>query len=256
MERQPFKDQSLQAPIDTAGPSEAWITVLGRLLRLPDQTAYSLVLRMKDPFQRDPVIEAIYEKVRRKHDLPSIEGIAATVFPRSFYLFNCKGDRRRLYKEFLTYHNRMARFFRKKPAFSYFHRLIAWQPEGMGEPVNQLEAFIGRMRELKAKREAWYFYPTIDPTRDLGKIFSGPCLTAVDLKYETKHNILNLIAFYRDHEFAEKALGNYVGLAHLLEFLCKETKTKAGAIVCISLRARIEGGYVTDLERLLASVTK
>jgi len=250
--RPPFKDQPLQAPIDSTGPSAAWIEVIGHLIPLPDRTAYSLVVRMKNPLRRNPSIERIYENILRKYGLPSIEGIASTIFPRSFYRFNCKGDPRRLYKEFPDYHKRISRFFHKKPAFSYFQRLIAWQPEGMAEPVNQLEAFIARMREHKTRREAWYFYPTIDPTRDLGKIFSGPCLTAVDLKYETKHNILNLIAFYRDHEFAGKALGNYVGLAHLLEFLCEETETKPGAIVCVSLRARIESGYVKDLEELLA----
>jgi hypothetical protein len=255
LERPPFRDQPIQAPIDTAGPSAAWLAVLRQLMELPDRSAYSLVVRMKNPFQRNRSIEGIYEKIRRKHGLPSIEGVAATIFPRSFYRFNCKSDRRQLYKEFPTYHTRMARFFGKKPAFSYFQRLVAWQAEGMAESVNQLEAFITRMRGHKAPREAWYFYPTLDPTRDLGKIFSGPCLTAVDLKYEIKQNILNLIAFYRDHEFVEKALGNYVGLGHLLEFVCEQTETKAGAIVCISLRARIESGYVKDLEGLLSKKT-
>jgi hypothetical protein len=200
------------------------------------------------------MIEEAHEWYRRKNRLPSIDGVAATIFPRSFYLASCKGDRHTLYERYPAFRARAPKFFGKTASFSYFDRLTRWQPRGTSVPVNQLETFIERMREHKTKRTAWFYYPTIDPTRDLGKIMGGPCLSAIDLKYETEFNALNLFAVYRDHDFAEKALGNYVGLTYLLEFLCEHTKTEAGAVVCASTRARIEGGFAADLRRVVSKV--
>jgi len=249
-----LRDQPIQPPIDTGGPFSAWIEVVRRLLVAPEQTTYYLMVRMTSPFERDSIVERAYEQYRRKNDLPSIDGIAATIFPRSFYLFSCKGDRRALYERYPAYRTRAARFFGKATAFSYFDRLTRWRPRGTPAPVNQLESFIERMRRHKTKRTAWFYYPTIDPSRDLGKIMGGPCLSAIDLKYETDANALSLFAAYRDHDFAEKALGNYVGLTYLLEFLCEHTKTEAGVVMCISTRARIEGGFGADLRRVVSAV--
>ncbi|MBI1894769.1 MAG: hypothetical protein HYS14_11720 [Candidatus Rokubacteria bacterium] len=256
MARVRFKDEPMQEVIDASGPSAGWLRVIEKLLALSGHEAYYLTVRMTAPFERDLVIDGAFARFARHRGVPSIDGIAATIFPRSFYRFNCEGDRHVLYMRYPEFRARAPRFLGKRPTFSYFSRLVAWEPVGVDAPVNQLEAFITRMREHKAKREAWYFYPIIDPTRDLNKIMSGPCLTAIDLKYEIEHNTLNLFAFYRDHEFAEKALGNYVGLSHLLEFLCDQTKTAAGAITCVSLRARIEQGYAGDLDKVLAEVQR
>ncbi len=248
-----FKDQPLVAPIDVAEPGEAWTTVLKMLLAAPGRSLYYVTVRMTDPLRLNDAVAKAYDAFAERNRLPSAEGVAANIFPRSFYRFNCKQDRLLLYRRHSDFRVRTARFFKKHVTFSYFDRLINWQPVGAQEPVNQLEAFINRMVTHRAKREAWYFYPTIDPTRDLGKIMSGPCLTAIDLKYEIDHNTLNLCAFYRDHEFAEKAYGNYLGLAHLLEFLCDQTTTTVGAITCISLRARI-GTSLSALRQLVSDL--
>ena len=251
-----FKDQPLEAPIDTRGPAAAWIRVVEKLLSRPGHDAYYVTVRLTEPLERETAIEAAYENLVDRRGLPSIDGVAATIFPRSFYQFNCRRDRHVLYARYPEFRTRALRLFGKRTAFSYLSRLISWQPVGVNAPINQLETFITRMREHKAKREAWYFYPTIDPTRDLNKIMSGPCLTAIDLKYEIEHNTLNLYASYRDHEFAEKAFGNYVGLCHLLEFLCEQTEARLGAVTCVSLRARIEQGYVGDLANVVAMAGK
>lgn len=249
----PFREQSLSAPIDVAGPAKAWQTVVERLLETPDRTLPLIIVRMKEPLASCPRITAAHRAFTQMSKLPSAEGVSATIFPRGFYRFNCKSDRKTLYKGYSQFRARTARLFGKKPSFSYFDRLISWQPEGAPTPVNQLETFISRMNNYKAKREAWYFYPTIDPSRDLGKIMGGPCLSAIDLKYEIEHNILNLSAFYRDHEFAEKAYGNYLGLSYLLEFLCEQTRTAIGALTCVSFRARIEG-HTRALQKLVESL--
>src|SRR4026209_1971789 len=116
----PFKDQPLAPAIDVRGPFSAWISVIRQLLVSPDQTGYYLAVRMTRPFERESTVEKAYEWYRRKNDLPSVDGIAATIFPRSFYLVSCRGDRHALYQRYPAFRARAPKFFRKVPSFSYF----------------------------------------------------------------------------------------------------------------------------------------
>lgn len=254
MVKAPLRDRPIEPPVDASDPFSAWSKVVDRLLASPERTVFYLTVRIANPLGRSRLVEHAYERYRRKNGLPSIAGVAATILPRSFYKFTCRSDRQELYARYPAYRVRAAKFFQRPVSFSYFDRLTRWQPRGVPTPVNQIETFIERMREHKTKRTAWFYYPTIDPTRDLGKIMGGPCLSAVDLKYETDFNVLNLFAVYRDHDFAEKALGNYVGLTYLLEFLCEHTKSEVGVVVCTSTRAWIERQYVRDLRHLVSVV--
>jgi thymidylate synthase len=61
----------------------------------------------------------------------------------------------------------------------------------------------------------------------------GPCLQYIQLSQE--NGIINLTAVYRNHDFYEKALGNYIGLARLLEFICNQTNHDMGIITCHSI---------------------
>ena len=111
------------------------------------------------------------------------------------------------------------------------------------------------MRKYRNKYEAWYYYPLIDPTRDLRKIRGGPCLSAIDLKYERDRNRLHLFASYRDHDFASKALGNYVGLGYLLRFLCEQINAEVGALHCFSLRADFGATRSKEIGELLEGLS-
>jgi thymidylate synthase len=57
---------------------------------------------------------------------------------------------------------------------------------------------------------------------------------------------LDLIAVYRNHDFIEKALGNFVGLARLLRFICRSTNNAVGSVICHSIHA-----YANNKSRLL-----
>ena len=45
---------------------------------------------------------------------------------------------------------------------------------------------------------------------------------------------------YRSHDFINKALGNFVGLTRLLEFVCFHTGRRPGRLVCHSIRAFVD----------------
>jgi hypothetical protein len=52
---------------------------------------------------------------------------------------------------------------------------------------------------------------------------------------------LGVLAVYRNHDFLQKAYGNYWALCNLLCFLAKETNTIAGPLTCVSSHAYVEG---------------
>lgn len=247
-------DEKFPPPLDATSVSDAWLRASQLLRAAPGNTMYFLLVRIQDPLQRRPSIDRRYNAFCQAQRLPCIDGVAATIFPEAFYRFHCRGDVAQLFTGSQRYRRKVEMVFRKRLDFSYFERLIRWQPVG-ASPVNQLEAFITRMREYMYKYEAWYFYPTIDPTRDLWKIRGGPCLSAIDLKYERNQNRLHLFAFYRDHDFETKAFGNYVGLGHLLRFLCEQVGTELGAVHCLSLRAGFGGVAIKQFRGLLDQLT-
>lgn len=243
--------------MDATSVSDAWLRACQLVRTAPAHTVYYLFVRIRNPLQRRREIDRPYDAFCQAHQLPCIEGVAATIFPEAFYRFHCRGDTAKLFGGFEQYRRKVAIISRKHLGFSYFERLIHWQPVG-ASPINQLKTFIARMRRYRRSYEAWYYYPLIDPTRDLRKIRGGPCLSAVDLKYERETNRLHLFAFYRDHDFESKAFGNYLGLSHLLRFLCEQVEAEVGALHCISLRAYLGPGarkqFRTLLDELSATV--
>lgn len=243
-------DEKFPPPLDATSVSEAWLRACQLIRAAPGRTMYYLLVRIHDPLQRRPEIDGPYDAFCQARRLPCLEGVASTIFPEAFYRFHCSGNVARLFEGFERYRKKVGMVFHRQPGFSYFDRLIHWQPVG-APPVNQLATFIARLQEYRYKYEAWYFYPTIDPTRDLRKIRGGPCLSAIDLKYERDRNRLHLFAFYRDHDFESKALGNYIGLGHLLRFLCEQIEAEVGALHCFSLRAAFAGFAQREFRALL-----
>jgi thymidylate synthase len=46
-----------------------------------------------------------------------------------------------------------------------------------------------------------------------------------------------MVALVRNHDYFEKALGNLIGLGHLLGYVCSETDLAPGELVCHSVHA-------------------
>ena len=66
----------------------------------------------------------------------------------------------------------------------------------------------------------------------------GPCcLQTITLHVEAneqRDHMLSACALYRNHDFFEKALGNYIGLGQLLEFLAESADLRVGSLHVIS----------------------
>jgi thymidylate synthase len=71
----------------------------------------------------------------------------------------------------------------------------------------------------------------------------GPCLNyiALQLGRDSGSRTLSLLAVYRNHDFVQRALGNYIGLADLQAFLADQSGYGLGTLTCVSSRASLNG---------------
>ncbi|MCJ7504472.1 MAG: hypothetical protein MUP80_15640, partial [Acidobacteriia bacterium] len=83
--------------------------------------------------------------------------------------------------------------------------------------------------------------PGGETVRPLG----GPCLNYIAVQTEQgqagRPLTLALLAVYRNHDFLERAYGNYWGLCNLLMFLAKEVGGLPGPLTCVSSHAYVAG---------------
>lgn len=99
---------------------------------------------------------------------------------------------------------------------------------------NQLQKIIDDINARSNQYAACYMMhvssaDTDSNTRNIG----NPCLQYVQFGQEG--NSINLTAVYRNHDFLTKALGNYIGLSKLLEFVCNQTRRNIGTFTCHSI---------------------
>jgi len=62
---------------------------------------------------------------------------------------------------------------------------------------------------------------------------------------------IDLFAVYRNQDYFNKALGNFVGLADLLNFVCQQSGRRPGKLICNAAHA-FNGGRKADLSLLVS----
>jgi len=87
---------------------------------------------------------------------------------------------------------------------------------------------------------------TYDARFDRNKCLQQPCLCHLSFKLEVCGEgvppKIHLTVLYRSHYYVEKALGNFMGLARLLFFVCDQTGFSAGPMTCVSTYAKLDIG--------------
>lgn len=105
--------------------------------------------------------------------------------------------------------------------------------------LNQLQPIIDGINNRPNAQKACYIMhvSSIDYDNNT-RIIGNPCLQYV--QFGQYDNAVHLSAVYRNHDFLTKALGNYIGLANLLRFVCDETGSNMGTITCHSLHYELK----------------
>lgn len=164
--------------------------------------------------------------------------VANTLFPLRTWL-GVK-SRPELYARYQKAHKRG----RKKSWGTYFLRLIDF---GQSH-VNQLERAIEVMTTWQNDPGTSIVFHFSSPETDRPRPLGGPCLQLCQLQVHAGQ--VDATVVYRNRDYFNKALANFVGIGRLLEFICAETGQQVGKLSCLSGHAYSAAGK-RSLDRLL-----
>lgn len=249
----------MSAYIQAANVSEAWLETLELARSARGGRQVHVATAVSNPTSEVPEVRAVLDAFLADRDEQSTETVADTIFPSSLYqdpgftwepglakdkealLDAAAAD---LYGEYVD----MLPMLMTIPANkigTYFSRMIHW-PGNQADGINQLDLRIDRLRSLARSNTRTNNTIDIDVAADALDVdcnLSGvqvyaatdkrtrgfPCLTHIDLTLY--QGILHCTAVYRHQYLVQKAYGNLVGLAALVQFLCQQTGCEHGELM-------------------------
>ncbi len=202
--------------------------------------ARNLVAHVADPTAFDERFHETFSQFCATNSILGPKHVAYTIFPHK--LCNTSGTAGRIFHAYNRKGGLYERLRRRRKIGwgTYFRRMTYYETHS--GPQNQLnniiEAINGRANIYKAAYTVVIQKPGGETIRPLG----GPCLNyiAVQIETESSGTTLGLLSVYRNHDFLERAYGNYWGLCNLICFLSRETGSMPGPLTCVSSRAYVD----------------
>jgi hypothetical protein len=195
----------------------------------------------------------------------SVSTVINTIFPASLY------SKHKASEVFDRYEKDIMPKLKNHPDTkwgTYFGRMTKriGEPGKEFRPLEYLIAKLRRQAEGSAPKRAVYEMnlvepfvdiPIYDASADKHYHMGGPCLSHLSFKLKSDKSLI-LTAIYRHHYYIERALGNFYGLAFLLDFVAKEAKVRSAELVCHSTMAILdtEGVRKTDVTNMLDACEK
>jgi hypothetical protein len=186
--------------------------------------------------QENSEIRSAVDDALRAAKMNSVQTTASTIFPSS--MWNPGAELETIYERYKAVYPRVHRC-RANQYGTYFHRMIAYQPEGVSEPVNQLEHIIKTYAGENHRRsalQAVIFDPTRDHTNQRRRGF--PCLHQVAFS-PIGDGTLAVTGFYGTQHIFQRGYGNYVGLCQLGEFMAQGLGMRLTRVTCIAAVAEL-----------------
>lgn len=182
---------------------------------------------------------------RFREGADNVRDVANTIFPAR--LAARAASRSDLYSRYLRLHDRAHRWPRGRHAWgTYFERLVRFPPVG----INQLDRAIEKLGSWPKRNTTGLVFHLSSPAIDAPRTRGGPCWHFGELLWNADGTI-DLVAVYRNHDFFNKVLGNFIGLGRLLGFICNEANKQPGRLICHSVHAFHDGG-ATSLRAAIA----
>lgn len=219
----------------------AWREAVRLVDAEPRHQAYNVIIDVANPIARasmaDPGV-AVVSEFLAEHDKKPVETVSNTIFPAGLY------NRFGAPEFFNRFKDDVLPKVRRSGCWSgyYFERMMD-MPQADGSAVNQLWEIVGRLRNPNVRALNKFELSIFDPVRDVNDSpYGGQCLSFASLKLMGKPDDrrLSMTAFYRNHFYVEKLLGNLIGLGRLLQFLAKEGQVGLGSLTIVSTHAEID----------------
>jgi hypothetical protein len=228
----------------------AWLEAIRQLMSCRWELR-NLIVYIKKPTAFDQSFHNKMEVFAKAQGILGPKHVAYTIFPHRLY--KRKGNALRL---FTAYNKPRGLVDRIKTGWgTYFRRMTNY--DGANGTVNQLDNIISAIRARKNLSKAAYTVVIQNPGGETVRPLGGPCLNYIAVQAEPKQAgqfmTLGLLAVYRNHDFLERAYGNYWGLCNLIRFLAKEAKGAPGPLTCISSHAYVSGKKLA-LKRLVEGI--
>lgn len=236
-----------------------WREALRIVDAAPGHEAHNVLMSVENPAAgmqlRDPRVAAVNNFLLGHGK--SLQTISNTIFPSGLY---------RRYGAplfFDRFHEQVLPTVRRNDRWSgyYFERMTDWPDAPSNNPLWDI---VERMRDPNVRARNKFELALFDPARDVDRSpYGGQCLSFLSFKLLAgSPETLTLTAFYRNHYYVEKLLGNLIGLGNLMSFVATETGMSMGSLTVLSSHAVIDlpkscdGGTTTrgELQALLDRV--
>lgn len=236
----------------------AWLEVARHLNQVPGRSDRNMVLEICTPTALSAgdleIIRSVDEVLRRN----SKEGIgvftvANTIFPQGIYHRSGRPD---FYEKAIE---AIKRSNKNGVWGTYALRMMERSHPKTGRVVNPLETIVAKLEETRAGRKVRAAYelgvhdiadfatgelgnelPIHEPATDGTHNTNIPCLSHLSFKLDVESDAIDLTAIYRSHHYAQRALGNLLGLSQLLAFVAKEAGYSVGVLTCVSTLAVLD----------------
>jgi thymidylate synthase len=217
--------------IQAARIVEAWKAATELLVEGGDR--FNLNVHITNPTSSNEADVAPFCHRRVSPDISkSVYDVANTIFPSASPLHS--GDLNQFFGHYQKVYERGQR--RHPHAWgTYFLRLIAF---GDGKE-NQLNKIINGLANWKSKPRAAFVLHLSSADLDSPRSLGAPCWQYAQF-IRNGDKELSLSAVYRSHDYFQKALGNFVGLTRLLQFVCNHSGMQPGTLTCLSTYASLQ----------------
>jgi len=234
----------INEPISIVGDGfqHVWLDVVRRLA-MSHWELRNLVVQIKRPDRLDHTFHDRIDAFARDNALLGPKHVAYTIFPHGMQRHGMSADD--IYSEYNKVRGLYERLQRRKPGWGTYFRRMTHYDKSSGPPVNQLANTIAALRDRRNLSKAAYTIIIQNPGGETVRPLGGPCLNYVAVQAEPgsagQPPTVGLLAVYRNHDFLERAYGNYWGLCNLLRFVTGEVGALCGPLTCVSSRAYVSG---------------
>lgn len=212
----------------------AWRDVCQYILQHGD--GFNLLVEIRNPFS---YTQAQMDEITRSGVITAVKvsDVVNTIFPAKLHQRNPLMTNAQFYDRHEQIYLKGKRIHRKNRSRwgNYFLRFTIFGCKRK----NQLQPIIDGINKRANNQKACYIMhvSSIDLDNNT-RVIGNPCLQYV--QFGVYNNALHLSAVYRNHDFLTKALGNYIGLSKLLDFVCSKTSLRMGTVTVQSLHYELK----------------